>query len=41
MFKLAILYIIINMATSNINKMRIYNTKTKFVVAPALKKKLV
>ena len=39
MFELAILYIIFNMATSNINKMSIYNKITKPTVATALKRK--
>ena len=41
MFELAILYIIFNMATSNINKMSIYNKKkAKAVVATRLKKRV-
>ena len=42
MFEIAILYIIFNMATSNINKMSIYNKKkTKPFVATALTKNLL
>ena len=40
MFEHAVLYIIFNMATSNINKMGIYNKKTKPVGATAFKTKL-
>ena len=39
MFELAILYIIFNMATSNINKISKYNRKKMYVVATELKKK--
>ena len=43
MFELAILYTILDMATSNLNEIRIYNKKkkkTKTTVAIALKKNL-
>ena len=39
MFELAVLHTIFNMATSNINKMSIYNKNTKPHVATAFKKK--
>ena len=42
MFEIAILYIIFNMATSNMNQMSIYNKKkTKLIIATALTKNLL